>query len=292
MEVRAMVAPRLWGTVKLLGALVLVATTGECGGGGSDQRRRHAYGGTNACLPGPSSLAASSVAGETRVVGGMDCEPHSQPWQVAILDMYKLYCGGVLVARQWVVTAAHCTTPGVTTIRLGKHNLYTREWGEAQKMVQKLVAHPDYDPTTKDNDIMMIKLLTPVTLTSRIQPIPVASCLPEPGTTCVTSGWGASTSPEVSYPDVLQCVNVTIFSTAECSRLYPGSITENMLCAGSLQGGRDSCQGDSGGPLVCNKTLQGIVSWGMEKCGQPRRPGVYTKVCRYAQWIQKIMKDN
>lgn len=54
----------------------------------------------------------SSVAGDTRVVGGMDCEPHSQPWQVAILDMYKLYCGGVLVARQWVVTAAHCTTPG------------------------------------------------------------------------------------------------------------------------------------------------------------------------------------
>ncbi|XP_009879133.1 PREDICTED: kallikrein-14-like [Charadrius vociferus] len=283
------------------------------------------------------SKTGSPAAGETRVVGGMDCEPHSQPWQAAILDMYKLYCGGVLVARQWVVTAAHCTTPGcvtamrwfvgvyaspmqcptrvlavletlcptrgpchvadpvsntITTIRLGKHNLYTREWGEVQKMVQKLVSHPDYDPTTKDNDIMMMKLLTPVTLTSRIQPIPVASCLPEPGTTCTTSGWGATTSPEVTYPDVLQCVNVTIFSMAECRRLYPGSITENMLCAGSLQGGRDSCQGDSGGPLVCNGTLQGIVSWGMEKCGQPKRPGVYTKVCRYAQWIQKTMKDN
>ncbi|XP_068280845.1 kallikrein-14-like [Nyctibius grandis] len=262
MEMRVMVATRLWGTVKILGALVLVAST------------------------------ASSLAGDTRVVGGMDCAPHSQPWQAAILDMYKLYCGGVLVDKQWVVTAAHCTTPGVTTIRLGKHNLYTREWGETQKMAQKFLPHPDYDPTTKDNDIMMIKLLTPVTLTDRIQPIAVASCLPAPGTTCTTSGWGATTSPEVTYPDVLQCVNVTIFSTAECQRLYPGSITENMVCAGSLQGGRDSCQGDSGGPLVCNETLQGIVSWGMEKCGQPKRPGVYTKVCRYFQWIQKIMKDN
>uniref|UniRef100_A0A8C4UCC6 Peptidase S1 domain-containing protein n=2 Tax=Falco TaxID=8952 RepID=A0A8C4UCC6_FALTI len=232
------------------------------------------------------------AAGDTRVVGGVDCPPHSQPWQVAILDMYKLYCGGVLVARQWVVTAAHCTTPGITSVHLGKHNLYTREWGQMQKMVQKFVAHPDYDPTTKDNDIMMMKLLTPVTITDRIRPVPVASCLPEPGTTCVTSGWGATTSPEVSYPDVLQCVNVTIFSTAECQQLYPGSITENMLCAGSLQGGRDSCQGDSGGPLVCNGTLQGIVSWGMEKCGQPKRPGVYTKVCRYSQWIQKTMEDN
>lgn len=65
-----------------------------------------------------------------------------------------------------------------------------------QKMVQKFVPHPNYNPTTKDNDIMLMKLLTPVTLTNRIQPIAVASCLPDPGTTCVTSGWGATTSPE------------------------------------------------------------------------------------------------
>uniref|UniRef100_A0A8D2PVY1 Peptidase S1 domain-containing protein n=1 Tax=Zosterops lateralis melanops TaxID=1220523 RepID=A0A8D2PVY1_ZOSLA len=94
-----------------------------------------------------------------------------------------------------------------------------------------------------------------------------------------------SWSPEsthVTYPEVLQCVNVTLFSPAQCRSFYPGSITANMICAGNVQGGMDSCQGDSGGPLVCGGTLQGIVSWGMERCGQPRRPGVYTKVCRYA----------
>uniref|UniRef100_A0A8V5HE51 Uncharacterized protein n=1 Tax=Melopsittacus undulatus TaxID=13146 RepID=A0A8V5HE51_MELUD len=107
-------------------------------------------------------------------------------------------------------------------------------------MVQKMVAHPSYDPTTKDNDIMLMKLLTPVTITDRIQPIPVASCLPRPGTTCTTSGWGATTSPEVTYPDVLQCVNVTLFSTAECQRLYP--VTEDMVCAGGDTEGKDSCQ--------------------------------------------------
>lgn len=106
-----MVAPRPWDRVKLLGALVLVVSMGECKGEGSGPCHTRVEVLTRVFSP-PSCLAVSSVAGDTRVVGGMDCEPHSQPWQVAILDMYKLYCGGVLVARQWVVTAAHCTTPG------------------------------------------------------------------------------------------------------------------------------------------------------------------------------------
>ncbi|NWR40632.1 KLK14 protein, partial [Tachuris rubrigastra] len=151
------------------------------------------------------------------------------------------------------------------------------------------VAHPGYDPSTKDNDIMLLKLLAPASISSRVRPIAVASCLPRPGTACVTSGWGATTSPEVTYPEVLQCVNVTLFSPAECQSFYPGSITANMICAGNIRGGQDSCQVPPG-PGVGG--LQGIVSWGMERCGQPRRPGVYTKVCRYARWIQDTMKDN
>ncbi|NXB01235.1 KLK14 protein, partial [Cnemophilus loriae] len=174
-------------------------------------------------------------------------------------------------------------------VALGKHRLYGWEAGEERRVVARRVAHPGYDPSTKDNDIMLLKLLAPAAISDRVRPIAVASCLPRPGTACVTSGWGATTSPEVTYPEVLQCVNVTLFSPAECRRFYPGSITANMICAGNVRGGVDSCQGDSGGPLVCNGSLQGIVSWGMERCGQPRRPGVYTKVCRYARWIQETM---
>ncbi|XP_068034492.1 uncharacterized protein [Anomalospiza imberbis] len=229
------------------------------------------------------------VAGDTRVVGGHACVPHSQPWQVAVLDMYKLYCGGVLVAPRWVVTAAHCTTPGVTTVALGKHRLYAREAGEQRRMVARMVAHPGYDPSTKDNDIMLLKLLAPASISDRVRPISVASCLPQPGTTCVTSGWGATTSPEVTYPEVLQCVNVTLFSPAECRRFYPGSITDNMICAGHLQGGRDSCQGDSGGPLLCRGQLQAVVSWGQHPCGQPGRPGVYARVLPALAWIRAVI---
>ncbi|NXO82983.1 KLK14 protein, partial [Sitta europaea] len=79
---------------------------------------------------------------------------------------------------------------------LGKHRLYGREAGEERRMVARRVAHPGYDPSTKDNDIMLLKLVAPAALSDRVRPIPVASCLPRPGTTCLTSGWGATTSPE------------------------------------------------------------------------------------------------
>nr|XP_044990421.1 kallikrein-13 isoform X3 [Jaculus jaculus] len=96
----------------------------------------------------------------------------------------------------------------------------------------------------------------------------------------------------VSYPQALQCANIELRSDEECRQVYPGKITANMLCAGTKEGGKDSCEGDSGGPLVCNHRLHGIISWGDFPCGQPNRPGVYTRVSKYLHWIHETIEQN
>lgn len=74
--------------------------------------------------------------------------------------------------------------------------------------------------------------------------------------------------------------------------IYDGFVSDGMFCAGTLDEGVDACEGDSGGPLVCNvngvNMLYGIISWG-QHCGAVNRPGVYTNVAFYTDWINEKM---
>ncbi|KAG9347069.1 hypothetical protein JZ751_005996 [Albula glossodonta] len=126
-------------------------------------------------------------------------------------------------------------------------------------LVEKVIIHHKYNPTTYQNDIALLQLekLPYTEKCIHDNPAIAPACVPwseyqfKPGDECMISGWGRQ--------------------------------------AGSLDGSVDTCQGDSGGPLVCEDALGvayawGIVSWG-EKCGVAGYPGVYTKVAYYYDWI-------
>ncbi|XP_049643536.1 kallikrein-8-like [Suncus etruscus] len=237
----------------------------------------------------PEACAGQWRAQGSKVLEGQECRPFSQPWQAALFQGISLLCGGVLVGQNWVVTAAHCQKPKYT-VRLGDHSLKNREGSEQEMEVAQSIPHPCYNRSSDDNshDIMLIRLRGRVNFGPKVKPIKLPDYCPKAGQKCEISGWGTVTSPEENFPDTLNCAQVEIYPQKQCKDAYPGKVTDSMVCAGDSNGA-DTCQGDSGGPLVCDNRLQGITSWGSDPCGKPEKPGVYTNVCYYLQWLKKTM---
>jgi len=97
--------------------------------------------------------------------------------------------------------------------------------------------------------------------------------------------------PGLFLPNHLQWIQIPLHSAADCETIFPGYITENMVCAGSA--GHATCNGDSGGPLVCPGAdgvgkLTGIVSFGYTGC---TNAGVYAKVSQFEDWIMERWVD-
>nr|XP_046158845.1 trypsin-like [Oncorhynchus gorbuscha] len=237
--------------------------------------------------------AAAAVPREDgKIIGGQECEPHSQPWMASLNYGYH-FCGAVLINEQWVLSVAHCWyNPYAMQIMLGEHNLRVFEGTEQLMKTQNIIWHPSYDYQTLDYDMMLIKLFHPVEITDYVKPIPLPTGCPYAGLPCSVSGWGnIATGEEVNMPAHLQCLDVPILEDEKCEMAYPGMLTRRMVCAGYMDGGRDACNGDSGSGLVCLGEVHGLVSWG-QGCAVPGYPGVYVKVCEFLPWIDETMKAN
>ncbi|CAO2642119.1 Serine protease 30 [Lemmus lemmus] len=259
-------------------------------------------------LPGPSAVCGHSRdAG--KIVGGQDAQEGRWPWQVSLWIAGEGHiCGGSLIHPGWVLTAAHCfrrsKNPNLYQVKVGGLTLSLLESHITLVTVRSIFVHPSYLwEETSSGDIALVQLDT-LLKPSQFAPV----CLPEaqaplaPGTDCWVTGWGSTQERDLA--SVLQELAVPLLDSEECEKMFhiPESnqsgkrfIQSDMLCAGFAEGGKDSCQGDSGGPLVCvinSSWIQvGITSWGFG-CARPFRPGVYTRVPVYVDWIQTTLAGN
>lgn len=238
----------------------------------------------------------------SKIIGGFYAKQGDDPWQVGFVrselsgPYRRAFCGGSLIAPNWVVTAAHCvdldTKPGDFYIVAGDVDLSK---GAAVR-IANIYVHPNYLAKHHLNDIALVKLERPATAPARaIQVLPLSKeqAAFKWRSIARVTGWGYLAEKGATVAD-LRTVDIPIYPNSLCNDQvsYDGAISDDMVCAGLPEGTKDSCQGDSGGPLSVllegQRQLAGVVSWG-EGCGRPLKFGVYTRIAHYSSWLDICM---
>ncbi|NXG31313.1 PAMR1 protease, partial [Dromaius novaehollandiae] len=258
------------------------------------------------------------------------------PWQAAIYrtangvkesslrkGTWILICSGALVNERTVVVAAHCVTDLGKAIVLKTAELkvvlgkFYRDDDRDEKTLQNLrisaiIVHPNYDPILLDSDIAIIKLLDKARISSRVQPVCLASSHDLTSSTedlkIMVTGW--KVLADVKDPgyknDTVRMGVVRMVDSLLCEQQYEDngiqvSITDSMFCAKQDHTAFSNiCPAETGGiaaiPLPGKASpelrwhLMGLVSWGYDKTCSLELYSGYTKALPFKDWIEKNLK--
>ncbi|XP_024884639.1 chymotrypsin-2-like [Temnothorax curvispinosus] len=234
-------------------------------------------------------LTAVSHALDPHIVGGTDALVGAHPYMVSLRLKNSLFCGGSIIAKRYILTAAHCLTRFTdpddlkdVTVHAGTNLL--SESGDVYKP-EAAIIHPDFNLLLIRNDIGLLRLKTDIEYNKLVQPISVAktnSVLV--GDPCFLTGWG-----RLEYlgkiPDKLQKLNLQVYSQLKCKVAFL-NVRDSHICAFS-QYGQGACHGDSGSPLVANGIQIGLASF-VRPCAVGY-PDVYTRTSSFTDWLAEYI---
>lgn len=229
--------------------------------------------------------------------GGRVAPINHYPWTASMHVFGRHRCSATIISAKRLLTAAHCTidkVAGSIQYRVGSRD--SRSGGQYM-YVEAIFNHPEYNPKTLRNDIAVVWLkkqidfaMTGVSFLSLSE----ANDRVQVDTITAISGWESG----VQDMNLMRYSHMSIISNEDCSRYYRGAVLDSMLCAEvpapdghHVRGDAvDFCQSDAGGPVanIENQILVGVVIWG-HGCYKLERPGVYTRVASYREWIDSVM---
>ncbi|CAF3764259.1 unnamed protein product [Rotaria sordida] len=211
------------------------------------------------CNTSASCGCSTNSATVGRIVGGETASSATWNWAVSISIARRYFCGGSIISSSWIITAAHC----IERFEASQFIIYAgsnRQWSGTQtRSVSKVIVHSNYDSSTFENDIALLKLASPLTMSD---PYVSAICSPSVsqatlsagewppvGTNVVAVGWGRLSEGGPLSSTLQQVTVQTIdYQDSTCTPIMADWHVQ--FCAGVSGGGKDTCQGDSGGPLM------------------------------------------
>ena len=209
-----------------------------------------------------------------RILGGnitIVKPPHSQPWVIGIAYNYedRIECGGTLITKRHVISAAHCEVDsktfcgsssrcvGATSIIVGEHDQRIED-GQQKLQIEKKHMHPEYHRFDNNDPDMIIYELKEDINNKFAKPANLPKENQEFGLYTV-SGWGSMNKAR-DKSDVLRSVELAdIGSDRSCFQIDPSK----YICGENQKNiGLGPCGGDSGGTLIhkyINKPIKFLV---------------------------------
>ncbi|XP_018579323.1 venom protease-like [Anoplophora glabripennis] len=250
---------------------------------------------------------------QSRIIQGNQARLGEFPWMARLGLVHKklkrpmFFCGGSLISRYYVISAAHCNGIPIHVVRLGENYVEKdKDCDEKglcaphpQDIIVRKLMEPNYCFSDMTNDFLLIELMHPVQFNDFVKPI----CLPSEDLSSdemdeehvTISGWGLIKSYPRTEAKYLMYITAPIVAKEKCGRLFGSNLLDSQLCIG-YDKGKDSCGGDSGGPVMKmiekngqkRAHLLGLVSYGLENCGYG--PAVYTFVPSFLEWAAPNMR--